>query len=765
MNSQQELINIIQDITKKNGGAYDTPATVLRVDGDTVWVHIDGGADETPVNKTIACEAGETVQVRIANGSAFLVGNASSPPTDDKRANAAHFIAEQATETATQAVESVEALSQTVKEDYVAAGDSNVHTLSSTMYQNANGVNIFNDELAAGDSYAHIDGDSFEIKQTVATGVIDDVNDISLASFAENARVGKESESHVEINQDSILLIIHTGEAQRYDPKWTINKYGITYDDEQYVSDGVSLSNTRLLFSPTAGNLYTYTSIYRHGVAEFSRSETAPYNNFTYTQIDGGKITSKNGSISSIQERSTIINCDKISVKGYTKLSLESVVDSSNKTEIRDGTIYISGEVRELSTSRQKYVSNPVTEGTAGQVLTTDGNGGRSWTTVSGSGEYVPEPATEGTAGQVLTTDGNGGRSWTTVPSSGEYVPEPAAEGTRGQVLTTDGNGGRIWTTVSSSGVPEEYTFHISNTAASTAVAWCNKVARVKFIDPDLRNTAFYNPYWPDYAPPTFVGEVGARITIEVCVGEPSGSRSRLFGNVTSLPITSITLYDKATAKQTIASTNFELMVITTSGMNFTIDIFVKSSFVTDAVVANLTAVKNSTSPGFAAIYAANTMDIYGYVVGNKIVDTTIGFPLAMNTFPTKNRITQHIGDFFLPTGGPRWNLEIEVDPGTAYYAVCYLENTTTGAYFNHSICYAGVPVPTLAAPTVAPAPVAGKTITFVGTTWSPFVAGVAGVVTDGVVTTKPRLRIQGYHASNTPTAGLGMHMRLFRIY
>lgn len=35
------------------------------------------------------------------------------------------------------------------------------------------------------------------------------------------------------------------------------------------------------------------------------------------------------------------------------------------------------------------------------------------------SGPYIEEPSTEGTSGQVLTTDGNGGRSWTTVQGGG----------------------------------------------------------------------------------------------------------------------------------------------------------------------------------------------------------------------------------------------------------------------------------------------------------------------------------------------------------
>lgn len=71
---------------KEKTKPYDTSATVTKVDGNTVWVHIPGGIDETPVKRTINAEAGDTVQVRVAGGSAFLVGNGTNPPTDDKRA-------------------------------------------------------------------------------------------------------------------------------------------------------------------------------------------------------------------------------------------------------------------------------------------------------------------------------------------------------------------------------------------------------------------------------------------------------------------------------------------------------------------------------------------------------------------------------------------------------------------------------------------------------------------------------------------------------
>lgn len=189
MNSQQELLDAINTISRSKDRSCDTPAIVLRVEGDTVWVHIDGGADETPVQRTINCEQGQTVQVRISNGSAFLVGNASAPPTDDTTANVAHFVAVEADEKATEAIETANAIVQTVS-GKVDSGSSNVTTLSSTMYQNVNGVNIYNDTLAVGDSYAHIDGDSFDIKQATTADTIDDANDVVIASFGREVTVG-----------------------------------------------------------------------------------------------------------------------------------------------------------------------------------------------------------------------------------------------------------------------------------------------------------------------------------------------------------------------------------------------------------------------------------------------------------------------------------------------------------------------------------------------------------------------------------------------
>lgn len=102
MSGTENLIKVLLESInrKKKTSAYDTQATVLRVDNDTAWVHIPGGIDETPVRLTIAASPGDTVQVRVSGGAAWITGNSSAPPTDDH--------------TAKQAVQRAEAAEQTV---------------------------------------------------------------------------------------------------------------------------------------------------------------------------------------------------------------------------------------------------------------------------------------------------------------------------------------------------------------------------------------------------------------------------------------------------------------------------------------------------------------------------------------------------------------------------------------------------------------------------------------------------------------------------
>ena len=103
-----DILKDFAEAVKATGGQttkpYDTPATVIRVEGDIVWVHIPGGVDETPVRHTIAAKPGDVVQIRVSGGSACIVGNETAPPTDDTKAEQAIKKAEEAGGTASNFV-------------------------------------------------------------------------------------------------------------------------------------------------------------------------------------------------------------------------------------------------------------------------------------------------------------------------------------------------------------------------------------------------------------------------------------------------------------------------------------------------------------------------------------------------------------------------------------------------------------------------------------------------------------------------------------
>ena len=100
-----DITKALKDALKAKTKPSDDVAVVQRIEGDTAWVHIPGGVDETPVQMTINCREGETVRVRRAGGSAWIVGNGSAPPTDDVTATRAEAKAVVASEKADTALE------------------------------------------------------------------------------------------------------------------------------------------------------------------------------------------------------------------------------------------------------------------------------------------------------------------------------------------------------------------------------------------------------------------------------------------------------------------------------------------------------------------------------------------------------------------------------------------------------------------------------------------------------------------------------------
>lgn len=134
--SLNEIVKTMQDAVNRQTdqakpGGYDTTATVRRIEGDTAFVHIPGGVDETPVKLTINAKAGDNVQVRVSGGNAFLVGNGSAPPTDDARANQAYTVAtvaegaaENALANAARAAEAADSAQASATRAEGAAGDA-----------------------------------------------------------------------------------------------------------------------------------------------------------------------------------------------------------------------------------------------------------------------------------------------------------------------------------------------------------------------------------------------------------------------------------------------------------------------------------------------------------------------------------------------------------------------------------------------------------------------------------------------------------------
>ena len=109
-NVATDFAQLISQSKSNKTGPYDTQATVKRVEGNTVWVSIPGGVDETPIDKTVNCAAGDKVQVRVSGGRAWITGNASAPPTDDKKANEAKATADTAQIVAVDAKETADAV-------------------------------------------------------------------------------------------------------------------------------------------------------------------------------------------------------------------------------------------------------------------------------------------------------------------------------------------------------------------------------------------------------------------------------------------------------------------------------------------------------------------------------------------------------------------------------------------------------------------------------------------------------------------------------
>ena len=164
----RKITEAMRAAMKQTTTGYDTAAEVKRIEGGIAWVHIPGGVDETPVKLTVDAKAGDIVQVRVSGGSAWIVGNATSPPTDDR-------VAKKAQETAEKAGEANKYITKITGRDGVTvhdAGDesnyANMNSSGMTVYKGGSPVAVFGNVvklitrgtgLGRGKRIAKLDGD------------------------------------------------------------------------------------------------------------------------------------------------------------------------------------------------------------------------------------------------------------------------------------------------------------------------------------------------------------------------------------------------------------------------------------------------------------------------------------------------------------------------------------------------------------------------------------------------------------------------------
>jgi len=93
-----KVLEVIRRDIKKSTSDSSDVGTVKRIDGNIAWVQYDENNPQvTPVVISGAsCKEGDKVRIKNNNGTAFILGNDSNPPTDDTKAEHAQVTAEAA---------------------------------------------------------------------------------------------------------------------------------------------------------------------------------------------------------------------------------------------------------------------------------------------------------------------------------------------------------------------------------------------------------------------------------------------------------------------------------------------------------------------------------------------------------------------------------------------------------------------------------------------------------------------------------------------
>lgn len=208
------LLQIIQEAGKNKTTPLDAQAEVRRVEGNTAWVHIAGGVDETPVRLTINARVGDKVQVRLSGGRAWITGNASAPPTDDHTANTAQNTADNAQSSADKAQNTATEAAKTA-DNYISADSTGI------MVSENNGATKETPSNATKNNVL-ITGKNVQIRNGQKV----------LALHGEDTVIGDQNGNHIVISDDSIQA--KNGDAESLKISLTPDRptanYGVDFD-------------------------------------------------------------------------------------------------------------------------------------------------------------------------------------------------------------------------------------------------------------------------------------------------------------------------------------------------------------------------------------------------------------------------------------------------------------------------------------------------------------------------------------------------------
>ncbi len=338
MSLSKDLVKLIKKTQETKTSPYDTQAEVVRIEGSTAWVHIPGGVDETPVRMTINAKAGDTVQVRVANGTAFLVGNGTAPPTDD-------FKAMQAGTTANMAVELAES---------AVAG---VKGIINYFWHDADGVHVSTapgDATSTGVKNVLVDSEGMDIRdgetllayfrsEAIRLGKNLGYMEITPSSFAFRPSFGSPDFNYARRSEVSVTqTFIGDGATRNFDvfrsaspPTVTVNGSAASaFTVITPTSD--SLGSVRFTTAPASGDVIvvSYTTSWANPYYDFGiNTVTAPYGHAegrgnTVGGIFGhaeGRDSSANGPYAHAQNHGT-----KASSEAQTAIGKYNVEDTNN---------------------------------------------------------------------------------------------------------------------------------------------------------------------------------------------------------------------------------------------------------------------------------------------------------------------------------------------------------------------------------------------------------------------------------------------------